>query len=131
MYMLDTNICIYIMKRRSDALQERLRRILPGEIRLSCVVLAELWYGVSKSTRREHNEAALSDFLSVVAVDDWPAQAAPIYGDVRAFLESEGRTIGGNDLLIASHALVRNAILVTSNTREFERVPDLAIEDWA
>ncbi len=130
MYMLDTNICIYIMKQHPSAVRDRITGIPPREVMISGIVLAELWYGVSKSAQRQRNEMALSDFLAVCGVEEWPTQAAPLYGDLRASLERRGRIIGGNDLLIASHALLRKATLVTNNTREFERVPGLMVENW-
>lgn len=131
MYMLDTNISIYIMRDRPPKIRDRLRQIPIHEISISSIVLAELWYGVKKSGQRERNEAALADFLSICGVDAWTGQAAAIYGEIRAALEAQGRTIGGNDLLIAAHALSKKgAILVTNDGREFERVPGLQVENW-
>lgn len=130
-YMLDTNICIYIMKRHPPEVRRHLSGVPIGEVVLSSIVLAELWHGVRKSRRKEHNTAALTDFLAFCEVYDWPCEAAPIYGDIRSALEHQGRIIGGNDLLIAAHALYLGAMLVTNNGRELERVPGLVVENWA
>jgi tRNA(fMet)-specific endonuclease VapC len=130
MYMLDTNICIYIMKHHHPKVRVRLHEILPRDILISGIVLAELWHGVKKSAQKERNETALSEFLAFCEVQNWPSQAAPVYGEIRATLEREGRIIGGNDLLIAAHALYVDATLVTNNTDEFERIPTLSLENW-
>ncbi len=130
-YMLDTNICIYVMKRRPPEVHERLRGIPVGEVGMSAVVLAELRHGIAKSSQRERSEAALRDFLAFVQVLDWPEAAAHDYGEIRAELERNGTVIGGNDLLIAAHARQLGATLVTNNGREFERVPGLCVENWA
>ena len=99
-------------------------------VAISAIVLAELQYGITKSRLREQNAAALQDFLGYCRVEDWPYEAAQIDGDIRATLEREGTPIGGNDLLIAAHAVYAKATLVKHNTREFKRVPRLKIEDW-
>jgi len=93
-------------------------------------VLAELSCGVWKSKQRERNQEALDDFCSICNTWDWPARAADIYGEIRAFLEQQGRIIGANDLLIAAHARYLNTVLITNNTSQFEKIPDLQIEDW-
>lgn len=128
-YMLDTNICIAVMKRR-PGVSSRVRDVSPDRIAVPGIVLAELSYGVRKSTQREHNKQALADFCSICSILDWPAQAADTYGKIRAELETQGRIIGANDMLIAAHARFINAVLVTNNTSEFERVSGLALEDW-
>jgi tRNA(fMet)-specific endonuclease VapC len=127
--MLDTNICIAVMKGR-PAVRSKISTIDPAEIGTSSIVLAELSYGVWKSTQKERNKQALADFCSICSVWHWPAEAADTYGEIRAFLEQKGRIIGANDLLIAAHTMYLNAVLITNNTREFERIPDLKIEDW-
>ncbi|WP_018862253.1 MULTISPECIES: type II toxin-antitoxin system VapC family toxin [unclassified Thioalkalivibrio] len=129
-YMLDTNICIYIMKRRPPEVHARLRGVPVGEVGLSAVVLAELRYGVRRSSQRERSEAALERFLAFARVCDWPEEAAEHYGDIRAELERVGTPIGANDLLIAAHARAIGAVLVTNNGREFERVSGLQVENW-
>jgi tRNA(fMet)-specific endonuclease VapC len=128
-YMLDTNICIAIMKGHT-AVRSKISTIDPVKIGISGIVLAELSYGVWKSLQFERNKQALADFCSICSVLDWPVQAADTYGEIRAFLEQQGLIIGANDLLIAAHAKHLNAILITNNTREFKRIPDLKIEDW-
>lgn len=128
-YMLDTNICIAVMKGRPEV-SSRVSGVSPDKIAVSGIVLAELSYGVRKSTQREQNEQALADFCSICSILDWPGQAAETYGEIRAELEAQGRIIGANDMLIAAHTRFINAVLVTNNTSEFERVPGLAVEDW-
>jgi tRNA(fMet)-specific endonuclease VapC len=128
-YMLDTNICIAVMKGR-PSVRSKISRTDPAEIFISSIVLAELSYGVCKSTQKKLNKEALADFCSICSVWDWPAEAADTYGEIRAFLEQQGRIIGANDLLIAAHAKYLNAVLITNNTREFKRIPGLKIEDW-
>jgi tRNA(fMet)-specific endonuclease VapC len=128
-YMLDTNICIAVMKGR-PAVQSKISNIDPAEIGISSIVLAELAYGVWKSSQKERNTQALTDFCSICSVWDWPAAAADTYGEIRGFLEQQGRIIGANDLLIAAHTKYLNAVLITNNTREFNRIPGLPIEDW-
>ncbi|MFW6011071.1 MAG: type II toxin-antitoxin system tRNA(fMet)-specific endonuclease VapC [Desulfosalsimonas sp.] len=128
-YMLDTNICIAVMKGR-QAVRSKISSIDSAKTGISGIVLAELSYGVWKSLKCERNKKALADFCSVCAVLDWPAPAADIYGEIRACLERQGRIIGANDLLIAAHAKYLDAVLVTNNTREFERIPGLKIENW-
>lgn len=130
-YLLDTDTCIYIMKSQPPAVRARLKKIPMGNVATSAIVLAELQYGISKSRLREHNAAALRDFLDYCPVEDWPHEAAGVYGDIRIALERRGTPIGGNDLLVAAHAVHAKATLVTHNTREFKRVPGLKTEDWA
>jgi tRNA(fMet)-specific endonuclease VapC len=127
--MLDTNICIAVMKGHTGV-RNRLGHIPVDQMAISSIVLAELSFGVSKSLHRAHNELALADFCAIIQSLDWPSQAAPIYGEIRAELESQGRLIGANDLLIAAHAHHLKAVLVTNNIREFERVPDLKLDNW-
>ena len=128
-YMLDTNICIAVMKGHS-AVRSKISRIDPVKIGISGIVLAELSCGVWKSKQHERNKQALADFCSICRVWDWPVFAADIYGEILAFLEQQGRTIGANDLLIAAHAKYLDAVLITNNTREFERIRGLKTEDW-
>lgn len=130
-YMLDTDICIYIMKRRPPEVHRRLRDVPVGAVGISAIVLAELRYGIAKSMEPARSEAALADFLAFVKVLDWPEEAAEDYGVIRAQLERSGEVIGANDLLIAAHARHLGSTLVTNNGREFERVPGLPIESWA
>ncbi len=127
--MLDTNICIAVMK--GDAVtRNKLSSIPVQNVGISGIVFAELSYGVKKSERKEQNVKALSDFTALCQLWDWPFQAAHVYGEIRAHLEASGMIIGANDLLIAAHALFLEAVLVTGNVREFKRVPGLNIENW-
>ena len=130
-YMLDTNIVVYARNARPEAVLERFRRYRPEDLCVSAITLAELEYGAARSSRPEQNRLALMVFLSNIAVLPFDADAAREYGTIRRALESAGSPIGANDCLIASHARSRGLTLVTNNTREFERVPGLRIENWA
>jgi len=130
LYMLDTNICIYLIKRRSDELLSRMRVFRTGEIGVSVVTVAELQYGVSKSQNKERNQAALETFLLPLDIADFSFAVTVMYGDIRAQLERQGQPIGPLDTMIAAHALSLDVALVTNNTREFERVKGLRVEDW-
>lgn len=129
-YMLDTNTCIYIIKDQPESVQTRLQQIPVGAVSVSSIVVAELSYGVEQSTKKEHNRAALEEFLRYTLIEDWPAEASEIYGKIRTGLKTGGSTIGAMDLLIAAHTLYTKSILVTDNLREFERVPGLKLENW-
>jgi tRNA(fMet)-specific endonuclease VapC len=128
--MLDTSTCIAIIKRRPDTIQARLTALSVEEVGISGIVAAELWYGVAFSQKKKQNETALKDFLDYVTVLDWPFEAGKIYGRIRADLKGKGTPIGAMALLIAAHALFLDAVLVTGNKREFQRVSDLKIENW-
>jgi tRNA(fMet)-specific endonuclease VapC len=128
--MLDTDTCIYVMKHQPPQVRKRLRRVAIGEVGISAIVFAELELGVAKSKHRQDNAAALADFLCYCIVLDWPQEAAATYADIRSTLEVQRRPIGGNDLLIAAHALHLGSTLVTNNTAEFERVAGLVLENW-
>lgn len=129
-YMLDTDICSYVMKRSNDLLLKRLQKVPVSDVCVSVITKSELLYGVEVSPRRQQDEAALNAFLSYVEVLDFPDQASSHYAQVRSQLKKLGTMIGANDLLIAAHARSLGLTLVTHNTREFGRVPKLAIEDW-
>ncbi len=129
-YMLDTNTCIYAMRQRSPYMARRIRRSRIGDIGISTMVLSELQYGVIKSSQKQRNQAVLEAFAASLAIAPYDAQAAVVYGPVRAMLEKQGQPIGPIDLLIAAHALSLGVTLVTRNTREFNRVPGLRVEDW-
>ena len=129
-YMLDTNICIALIKDRPESLKIRMVDLTRDQLAVSSIVIAELWYGVALSEKTKQNEAALKDFLKYVTVLDWPSEASPSYGNLRASLRKKGTPIGAMDLLIASHALFLKATLVTDNLREFQRVQGLKIENW-
>ena len=130
-YMLDTDTCPYIMKRSNDAVLKRLRKVPVNDVCISVITKSELLYGVELSPRRQQDEAALASFLSYVEVLDFPDRASVHYAMIRADLKKQGMMIGANDLFIASHARCLGLTLVTNNTREFQRVRNLAIENWA
>jgi len=129
-YMLDTDICSYVMKRSHDPLLKRLQKVPVSDVCISVVTKSELLYGVEVSPRQQQDEAALNAFLGYVEVLEFPDKASSHYAQIRAYLKKAGTTIGGNDLFIAAHARSLGITLVTHNTREFSRVPKLAVEDW-
>lgn len=128
-YLLDTNICIYIINTRPPEVIERFRQESIGEIGLSSISAAELAYGAEKS-RSEKNRQALEKFLAPLEVVAFDESVFRQYGRLRANLERQGQMIGSMDMLIAAHALALGAVLVTNNTREFERVAGLHLENW-
>lgn len=128
--MLDTNICIYIIKRQPAAVLKRFLEYQIGDIGISSITLSELRYGVAKSTHREKNTKALDEFIIPLEVVSFDEAAAHVYGDIRAALEKAGTPIGAMDMLIAAHALSMGIPLVTNNTREFVRIPALNSIDW-
>lgn len=131
MYMLDTNICIYAIKHRPEIVLQHIRENLLAGICISVITLAELRHGVEKSLYKEKNEAALLKFLSILDVMPFDDYAAIEYGKICSALQKQGMPIGTMDMLIAAHAKANHMVLVTNNTREFERVPGLSIDDWA
>jgi tRNA(fMet)-specific endonuclease VapC len=128
-YMLDTNIAIYVIKRRPADMLDTFNRHA-GQMCISAVTLAELLHGAEKSERKEHNLAQVDDFSSRLVVMDYHTKAAAHYGDIRADLERKGTPMGVNDLHIAGHARSEGLVLVTNNMREFERVHGLRVENW-
>ena len=129
-YMLDTDMCSYVMK-RNDMVVKRLERLAVDEVCISVISKAELLFGIELSPRREQDGNALRAFLQYAEVVDFSDRAAIFYAKVRADLQKRGTMIGANDLLIAAHALSLGLTLVTNNTREFRRVRDLVVENWA
>lgn len=130
MWMLDTNICVYLMRRSSERLRERMRDVDIAQVALSTITVAELSYGVAKSERPERNGLALAAFLAPLVVEPFGEAAASTYGAVRADLERAGTPIGSMDLLIGAHALALGRTLVTNNSREFRRIDGLRVENW-
>ena len=130
-YLLDTNVCIYLIKRHPVGVLRRMTELTVGDVGLSSVTVAELQYGVAKSSQVERNGLALEQFLAPLAVVDFDASAAVAYGVIRALLERRGTPIGSMDTLIAAHALSLNVTLVTNSEREFTRVPGLKLANWA
>ena len=129
-YLLDTNICIYTIKHKPPEVIQRFLSHDPSELCISSITYAELMHGVEKSMAAERNRIAITMFLSPISVLNFDTYAAEEYGKIRAYLERKGTPIGPMDILIAAHAKAEDLILVTNNTREFERVEDLEVEDW-
>lgn len=129
-YLLDTNICIYLIKKKPLAVIEKFRTLTVGDVGISAVTLAELEYGVEKSLQREKNLLALEQFLIPLDILSFDALAAEQYGRIRVHLEKQGTPIGPLDLMIAAHALSLNVVLVTNNISEFQRVATLKVENW-
>ncbi len=129
-FMLDTNICIYLIKRQPEAVLERFASHPVGDIGISVITLAELEYGASKSSNPFRNREALEQFVLPLEIAPFDRPATLTYGKIRALLEKKGRPIGSMDMLIAAHALSLGARLVTNNVKEFMRVPGLRVENW-
>ena len=130
MVMLDTNICIYIIKQKPPEVLKRFLEYQVGDITISAVTLAELRYGVAKSRYRGKNDKALDEFILPLEVLPFDEDATKSYGEIRAALEKAGTPIGSMDLIIAAHAASLDMTLVTNNTREFSRVSGLKVADW-
>jgi tRNA(fMet)-specific endonuclease VapC len=130
-FLLDTNICIYIRRRRPAAVLERFRQLTPGEAVLSVITYGELVYGAEKSQFREQALRQLAELAGLLPVMELPMRAGEFYGSIRAILAAEGSMIGNNDLWIAAHAKAAGLILVTNNEREFRRIQGLEIQNWA
>ncbi len=131
MYLLDTNICIYLIKKRPEIVLKKFRSYSISMFKVSAVTIAELYYGVSKSERRKMNGDALIQFLSPFEFIPFTDGDAIAYGGIRAELERKGQIIGPYDLQIAAQAISRKMTLVTNNVKEFQRVPGLVLENWA
>ena len=130
-YILDTNICIYIIKKKPVKVFNKFKELTPGTVCISSITLAEMQYGIGKSSQPAKNQDALDQFLLPLDILEFNALAAVEYGKIRSTLEKAGTPIGSFDMLIAAHAKSMRAVLVTNNTKEFDRVPDLKIENWA
>jgi len=128
-YMLDTNMCIYVIKKKPPRVLERFKTFQIAEIGISTITLSELEYGVAKSARKEQNRGALIEFLAPLEILSFDEKASRHYGEIRAFLERERIPIGSLDLLIAAHARSLMLPLVTTDTRAFKRIPGLQIEN--
>ncbi len=129
-YMLDTNICIYIIKKKPPEVIKKILKHDPTEICISVITYSELMYGAEKSEFPERNKAAITLFLSSLSIMQYDNCAAKEYGRIHSDLEKQGKIIGGMDMLIASHAKSQDLTLVTNNTREFCCVKNLKVEDW-
>ena len=129
-YLLDTNICIYIHRRRPPRVLERFSALRAGDAAVSAITWGELRYGAERSRRPEEVFDLLAEFISLVPVLPLPPEAGDTCGTMRAALEARGKTIGNNDLWLAAHARSAGLVLVTNNEREFEGIADLALENW-
>ena len=129
-YMLDTNICIYIIKHKPESVYTKLKKIQPEDVCISSITYSELSYGVERSEQTDRNRLALTLMLSNIDIEAFDAVAAEEYGDIRARLEKAGTPIGSLDMLIAAHAKALGCTLVTINGKEFSRVEGLRVENW-
>ena len=129
-YLIDTNICIYIMNNRPVDVIKKFKQFNPGEIGISTITVSELQDGVAKSTYRNENQHRLDEFLAPLEILAYNEIAARTYGDIRFQLENRGKPIGPLDLLIAAHTLSQNLTMVTNNDKEFKRIKNLEVENW-
>ena len=129
-YMLDTNICIYVIKHKPETVFQKLQNTNPEDVCISSVTYAELVHGVEKSAAVEKNRLALSMLLANMEILDFDVDAADCYGKIRAVLEKKGTPIGPLDMMIAAHAQSLEYTVVTNNVKEFSRVSALRIENW-
>lgn len=130
-YLLDTDICIYLIKKKPPQVLLRLKSLKISDVGLSSITVAELEYGVAKSSRPEQNRWALTEFLAPLEIIPFDLAAAQQYGLLRGALEKVGKPIGAMDMLIAAHALSTRAAVATNNAAEYRRVPGLRVENWA
>ncbi len=128
--MLDTKICLYLIKQKNPKILAYLKKHAIGEIGISSITLAELQYGAANSDYTQRNREALHEFILPLEIADFDEKAAEVYGNVRADIEKAGIPIGSMDMLIGSHAVSLGVTLVTNNTREFKRIKGLKVVDW-
>ncbi len=128
--MLDTNICIYIIKNKPRSVNERFREFEIGELCISTITVSELMYGAFKSQFVEKNLKAIESFLMPFEIVDYDSMASVEYGKIRTYLEKKGQVIGNMNMQIAGHALALGLVLVTNNIKEFERVEGLGLDNW-
>ena len=129
-YMLDTDICIYIIKRKPESVLRRLESMPPNRLAMSVITFAELMNGAKKSQHVKDNVARLNALGELLEIRPFDQKAAVTYGDIRSDLEKRGEVLGGNDLLIAAQALSLDWTLVTNNEKEFRRIQGLKVENW-
>jgi tRNA(fMet)-specific endonuclease VapC len=129
-YMLDTKICIYIIKQKPADVIKQFQKTQISTIGISSITLSELVYGAVKSSNPDQNQLALAQFTAPLEILPYGDEAAQYYGHIRSYLEKKGKLIGSLDMLIAAHALSIGGILITNNEKEFKRVPNLKIENW-
>jgi len=130
-FMLDTNICIYLIKRKPPDVIERFYQTDVSQIGISAITFSELIYGVSKSSKPEQNQWALMQFVAPLEILPYGDEAALYYGSLRVHLEKLGMPVGSLDMLIVAHALSIGCTLITNNEKEFARIPNLKIDNWA
>lgn len=129
-YLLDTNICIYLIKKKPEKLIRKIKKFKIEELCISAITISELEYGIQKSKYPERNKIALIEFLIPFQILEYDLSAAEEYGRIRKELEQRGKIIGPMDLLIAAHAKSKGLIIVTNNEKEFGRVDGLSVENW-
>ena len=129
-YLLDTNICIYIIRKKPPVVLKRVKSKQPGQIAISTITLAELEYGITRSRYPDRNRVALLELLIPFTILDFDQAASVEYGRIRSSLETRGKPIGPMDLLLAAQATSHGLVLVTNNEKEFKRVKGLRIENW-
>lgn len=129
-YMLDTDICSYIIRERPLRVFDRFKKVEMNQLYISVVTFAELIYGVEHSSSKKVNRPIIDDFVRHLGIISWDRKAAEHYGKIRAFLRAEGQLIGAMDMMIAAHARSRKMTLVTNNDGHFRRVPNLVVENW-
>jgi tRNA(fMet)-specific endonuclease VapC len=130
MFLIDTNICIYLIKDKPHSVVQKIEKNEPYQIKISSITVGELEYGAFKSKNKEQNRKTLLKFLSPFDILFFDDRDAECFGEIRAFLEQSGKIIGPYDLQIAAQAICRDLILVTNNVKEFQRIPNLKIENW-
>ena len=130
MYLLDSNICIFLIRNKTLLLRERIKMYSPSLLHLSVITVAELEYGAAKSKNPVKEHQAVLDFVSPFKIIDFKPNDAENFGLIRAYLEKKGTPIGPYDMEIAAQAMTNNLIIVTNNVGEFERVPWIKVEDW-
>jgi len=131
LYMLDTDICSYIIRERPLQVLEHFKQVEMEQLCISVVTYAELIYGVEHSSSKKVNRVVIDDFVQHLTIVPWDEEAAEHYGNIRAYLQAEGKIIGSMDMMIAAHARSRKMTLVTNNDKHFKRVPKLTVENWA
>lgn len=130
-YLLDTNICIYVVKKAPQRVLEKFEQMVVGEVAMSTITYGELLYGVQKSHHPKKNILILKELISLIPVLPIATEAGKYYGEIRSKLEKQGNLIGNNDLWIAAHAFALDLTIVTNNLKEFSRIPHLKLENWA
>lgn len=130
MYLLDTNICIFLIKKKNQQLIEKLKMNYNKGIFISSLTIAELEFGVENSDHKEKNRISLIEFLTIFEILNFELKDTQAFGIIKSDLRKSGKMIGAMDALLAAQSISRNLIFVTNNTKEFERIKNLSIEDW-